>query len=286
MYYGARYYDPALARFITADTVYDRGPQGLNRYSYALNNPIVYNDPSGHLKIVPREDMSASVVTDEEVLQETDEYFGYGPKLKEDPQPPLERYVDEVLGDVLATLLRSEKNRRTGKQLSYYDRAEVFIQLETTVLIPGIVKAAGATSAGVGLADDAVSMADDTAGMVDDLAEEAAKNLVTVKDGKWDYFFGRVTSNPHNQARSLQNLKDLSTLGFDEASGGREALMKLFGQGKSLPEAAKHVTDYGTTITRTVPVNNVGAIDVKYFYPGGNMEAIPEISTITPKIFK
>ncbi len=48
MYYGARYYDPALSRFITPDTMYDRGPQGLNRYSYALNNPIRYNDPSGH----------------------------------------------------------------------------------------------------------------------------------------------------------------------------------------------------------------------------------------------
>jgi RHS repeat-associated protein len=47
-YYGARYYDPALARFISADTVYDVGPQGLNRYSYALNNPILYRDPMGH----------------------------------------------------------------------------------------------------------------------------------------------------------------------------------------------------------------------------------------------
>ena len=45
---GLMYYDPALARFITADTVYDAGPQGLNRYSYALNNPILYNDPSGN----------------------------------------------------------------------------------------------------------------------------------------------------------------------------------------------------------------------------------------------
>ena len=125
--------------------------------------------------------MSASVVTDEEVLQETDEYFGYGPKLQEDPQPPLDRYVDEVLGDVLATLLRSEKNRWTGKRLSYYDRAEVFIQLETTVLIPGIIKAAGVTSAGVGLADDAVGMADDAVGVVDDLAEEAAKSAVDWK---------------------------------------------------------------------------------------------------------
>ncbi|GAK52389.1 hypothetical protein U14_03640 [Candidatus Moduliflexus flocculans] len=48
MYYGARYYDPALARFITPDTVYDQGTQGLNRYSYALNNPLKYTDPSGH----------------------------------------------------------------------------------------------------------------------------------------------------------------------------------------------------------------------------------------------
>ena len=49
LYYGARYYDPALARFITPDTVYDQGTQGLNRYSYALNNPFRYNDPTGHL---------------------------------------------------------------------------------------------------------------------------------------------------------------------------------------------------------------------------------------------
>ena len=48
MYYGARYYDLVLARFITADTMYDQGPQGLNRYSYALNNPILYRDPTGH----------------------------------------------------------------------------------------------------------------------------------------------------------------------------------------------------------------------------------------------
>jgi RHS repeat-associated protein len=47
-YFGARYYDPVLSRFITADTLYDAGPQGLNRYSYALNNPILYRDPTGH----------------------------------------------------------------------------------------------------------------------------------------------------------------------------------------------------------------------------------------------
>lgn len=49
-FYGARYYHPTLGRFIQADTVYDpaAGIQGLNRYSYAANNPIRFNDPSGH----------------------------------------------------------------------------------------------------------------------------------------------------------------------------------------------------------------------------------------------
>ena len=49
-YYGARYYDPKLARFINADTIVQdfSDPQTLNRYSYARNNPIIYTDPSGH----------------------------------------------------------------------------------------------------------------------------------------------------------------------------------------------------------------------------------------------
>ena len=44
MYYNARYYDPDLGRFLQADTYLD----GMNRYAYCGNNPIRYNDPTGH----------------------------------------------------------------------------------------------------------------------------------------------------------------------------------------------------------------------------------------------
>ena len=73
LFYNARYYDPAIGRFISADTIVPgsgpltvspsdavaqemwakRGggtanPQELNRYSYGLNNPVKYTDPTGH----------------------------------------------------------------------------------------------------------------------------------------------------------------------------------------------------------------------------------------------
>ena len=47
---NARLYDPLLGRFVSADTVlpdpFDL--QSLNRYSYVLNNPFRYVDPTGH----------------------------------------------------------------------------------------------------------------------------------------------------------------------------------------------------------------------------------------------
>jgi RHS repeat-associated protein len=49
-YYGARYYDAAIGRFISPDTTVQNpaNPQTLNQYSYCLNNPLKFIDPSGH----------------------------------------------------------------------------------------------------------------------------------------------------------------------------------------------------------------------------------------------
>jgi RHS repeat-associated protein len=50
---GARYYDPAIARFLSPDSIvqFAGNPQSLARYSYALNNPLAYIDPTGHFSI-------------------------------------------------------------------------------------------------------------------------------------------------------------------------------------------------------------------------------------------
>jgi RHS repeat-associated protein len=50
-YYNARWYDPKLGRFLSADTIVPgpANPQAFNRYSYVFNNPVRLVDPSGHM---------------------------------------------------------------------------------------------------------------------------------------------------------------------------------------------------------------------------------------------
>jgi RHS repeat-associated protein len=47
-FYNARWYDSSLGRFAQADTIVPPGVQGYDRYAYVGNNPILYDDPSGH----------------------------------------------------------------------------------------------------------------------------------------------------------------------------------------------------------------------------------------------
>jgi RHS repeat-associated protein len=53
MYYNARYYDPKLGRFISADTIIPGAgfSQSFNRYMYVAGNPVNRNDPSGHWSV-------------------------------------------------------------------------------------------------------------------------------------------------------------------------------------------------------------------------------------------
>lgn len=50
--FGARYYDPAIGRFLTPDTVPGADsllvPDAFNRFAFELNNPVNLVDPTGH----------------------------------------------------------------------------------------------------------------------------------------------------------------------------------------------------------------------------------------------
>lgn len=52
-YMHARYYAPFMGRFLLADPSADSVeltmPQSWNRYSYVMNNPLIYIDPTGRV---------------------------------------------------------------------------------------------------------------------------------------------------------------------------------------------------------------------------------------------
>jgi RHS repeat-associated protein len=57
MDYNARWYDAALGRFVSADSLVPGAgnPQALNRFSYVKNNPLLLVDPSGNAPCGPEE---------------------------------------------------------------------------------------------------------------------------------------------------------------------------------------------------------------------------------------
>ena len=46
-------YDPKIARFLQEDTYSGNtsDPLSLNLYTYCVNNPLVYHDPTGHIAV-------------------------------------------------------------------------------------------------------------------------------------------------------------------------------------------------------------------------------------------
>jgi hypothetical protein len=108
------------------------------------------------------------------------------------------------------------------------------------------------------------------------------KELFYVNPSKFDYFFGRVvTGDAKNIVRSAQNLKDLTQLGITT----EEELIAVFNQAiKTGTTVSTKATEYGTTIMKSVNIGDKGSVGVGFFYEGGNMNLLPKITTLIPKI--
>ena len=113
----------------------------------------------------------------------------------------------------------------------------------------------------------------------------------TIKESKFDFFFGRVISTPRNRQRSLDNLETLKKLGIDEETGGKERLLQLFSEGLSVPEIIedRKITEYGINVSRKIEISGgeqAGAIIVRYFYPNSDLDAIPEITSLVALLYR
>jgi RHS repeat-associated protein len=65
--------------------------------------------------------------------------------------------------------------------------------------------------------------------LVDPLGLEGCR-IATVDSGKWDYIFGKVDSNAHNFARSVQNAGQFARIGIYDNPEGRALLQDNFNQ--------------------------------------------------------
>ncbi|MDD5039163.1 MAG: RHS repeat-associated core domain-containing protein [Dehalococcoidales bacterium] len=126
-YYGARYYDPTIGRFISPDTIVQtpNNPQSLNRYSYVFNNPLRYTDPSGLIVEFENEDYIMD-------LLENDEYIA--------PGSPLDEMIQEWAELVLAW---EEFGESSPEIANYLDNVEDIVNIQF-----GDTDGSGATTSG------------------------------------------------------------------------------------------------------------------------------------------
>jgi uncharacterized protein RhaS with RHS repeats len=71
MLFNGRVYDPQTGRFLSADPIVQsqNDLQSYNRYSYALNNPLVYTDPTGYIVWRPEERAIPDGASDDEIAE-------------------------------------------------------------------------------------------------------------------------------------------------------------------------------------------------------------------------
>ncbi|MBU6997271.1 MAG: exo-alpha-sialidase, partial [Theionarchaea archaeon] len=124
-YYGARYYDPTIGRFISRDInpASPQNPQSFNRYVYCSNNPLKYVDPLG------LEEKDPTEMTEDELRAFFESMFGNGVTLEE---------LLGFIGQLIEDFMKSEGLRDMIESIIDFDISVVMEVLEPVLIVLSI----------------------------------------------------------------------------------------------------------------------------------------------------
>jgi RHS repeat-associated protein len=138
-YLNARYYDPSIGRFISADSINYLDPsseQRLNLYAYCGNNPVMYVDPNGtflELIIIPSLLVTVTValvlITVAHYMEDAN-FIVNSNGIINDFQKITQKIDDakkSIAIAIVVTLASVHENRQTGTYVIQYESGHVYV---------------------------------------------------------------------------------------------------------------------------------------------------------------
>ncbi|MDF9878676.1 RHS repeat-associated core domain-containing protein [Cellulosimicrobium cellulans] len=289
---GARYYDPQVGRFISADPIVDlTDPQQWQSYAYANNTPVTTSDPTGLLGVrtIPGGYAHSGIIR----------------TAASNASPAVQETIARV---VTRGTAERERKRTVEKKLDSYNPMNW--QRNFTIRHPEIAELTGADLAadcndGLGGCEEALFWAaagvfgfgsgklfkqifrkilgrSASIGGRSLRAAALATQRTTIDPKKFDYLFGYVTG-PHNGPRSRQNARQLASIGVHDNDLGRALIadhldMAAHGESNILRKYSDQYGDF--EIRESLFLGPNGALKIESTWE--ITEAGPKLTTVIP----